>query len=57
MNINWIKVAGVVCTVGAGLFQLGSDFLSKKNAVAALADSKEVKDLIAKEVAKAVCKQ
>lgn len=56
MNNKWLKIGSIAFSVigaGAGLV---SDIIGKKQAAETLANSKEIKDLIRKEVEKAISK-
>lgn len=55
--MKWLKIGGIAIGAAGTALSFISDLIGKKNAVADLAASKEIKDLVAKEVAKALEKK
>lgn len=55
--MKWLKIGGIAIGAAGTALSFISDLIAKKNAVADLAASKEIKDLMAKEVAKALEKK
>lgn len=56
LNSKWLKVGSLLVTAAGFGVNIASEVLGKKTIVKDLAESQEVKDLIAKEVAKALGK-
>lgn len=54
MSQNKIKYLGYALSVIGGLVGMGADWVSRKQLVANMADSKELKDLIDKAVQEAL---
>lgn len=54
MDNKWLKLGGITLSIVGAAVGLASDLIGKKQAAETLANSKEVKDLIQKEVQKAL---